>query len=39
MKRGVFLEYDLQRYSRQILFQPIGEEGQIKLLKDRKSVV
>lgn len=39
MKRGVFLEYDLQRYSRQILFQPIGEEGQIKLLNSSAVIV
>lgn len=33
------MEYDLQRYSRQILFQPIGEEGQIKLLKSSAVIV
>lgn len=30
---------ELQRYSRQILFQPIGEEGQIKLLESRAAIV
>ena len=30
---------DLERYSRQILFQPIGEEGQRKLLNSRVAIV
>ena len=30
---------ELQRYSRQILFQPIGVEGQLKLLKSRAVIV
>jgi molybdopterin-synthase adenylyltransferase len=38
-KRGEIMEKELQRYSRQILFQPIGEEGQSKLLKSSAVVV
>jgi molybdopterin-synthase adenylyltransferase len=30
---------DLERYSRQVLFQPIGEEGQRKLLNSRVAIV
>ncbi|WP_245680519.1 ThiF family adenylyltransferase [Bacillus marinisedimentorum] len=30
---------EMERYSRQILFQPIGEEGQQKLMKSRAAVV
>ncbi len=29
----------LERYSRQILFQPIGETGQMKLLNSRVAIV
>ncbi|WP_442596085.1 ThiF family adenylyltransferase [Neobacillus sp. D3-1R] len=33
------MQKELERYSRQILFQPIGKEGQLKLLKSRAVLV
>ncbi|MFL6558482.1 MAG: ThiF family adenylyltransferase, partial [Bacillus sp. (in: firmicutes)] len=30
---------DLERYSRQILFQPVGETGQLKLLNSKVAIV
>lgn len=33
------MQKELERYSRQILFQPIGKEGQMKLLKSRAVIV
>ena len=35
----IHMDEILQRYSRQILFQPIGIEGQKKLLKSRAVIV